>query len=99
MAERNPTKQARLLSLQKIAAKNAATRGGLVLGAEQAHAFAMSLTLHKIKGIEDLTDNNYASWSKQVRGALDVISFKPFLKDIYYEDMTIAPEINDINRK
>ncbi|OAV97557.1 hypothetical protein PTTG_25997 [Puccinia triticina 1-1 BBBD Race 1] len=59
----------------------------------------MSLTPNKIKGIEDLTEDNYSSWSKQVTGALKIIYFDPHLQDKYYEDYTVGPEINKINRR
>jgi hypothetical protein len=91
--------QARIKTAQKNAKKNAANRGGLVLGANQAHAFAMSSTLNKTKGINDLTNKNYQSWSKQIQGALDIIFFDNYLTNVHHEDITVNPRINHINQK
>ncbi|KAI7967712.1 hypothetical protein MJO29_000989 [Puccinia striiformis f. sp. tritici] len=44
----------------------ASKHGGLVLGADQAHTNGILAALNKLKGIEDLTDNNFISWHKQV---------------------------------
>ncbi|OAV86701.1 hypothetical protein PTTG_29767 [Puccinia triticina 1-1 BBBD Race 1] len=73
--------QARIQNAQKLAAKNALNRGGLVLGANQAHAFAMSSTLNKVKGIDDLTDSNYTTWSNQLGGALNLIFLANYILD------------------
>jgi hypothetical protein len=70
-----------------------------VLGADQAHAFALSATLNKIKGIDNLTNNNYLSWSKQVKGALGIIFFDQYLLDTNFEDFTVGNKINDINKR
>jgi hypothetical protein len=66
MSKQSISEQVQNQNAQKTAAKNAANRGGLVLGADQAHTFAMSSMLNKINGIDNLTNNNYTSWLKQV---------------------------------
>jgi hypothetical protein len=93
------SERARIRALQKNAVKNAASCGGLVLGANQAHAFALSATLNKIKGINNLTNNNYLSWSKQVKGALGIIFFDQYLLNANFEDFTVGNKINDINKR
>ncbi|KAA1099102.1 hypothetical protein PGTUg99_018802 [Puccinia graminis f. sp. tritici] len=59
--------------LQKNVIKNASHRGGMILSNDQAHAFGISATLNKIKGIEALTDNNFMVWSRQVIGSLEIL--------------------------
>ncbi|KAI7939398.1 hypothetical protein MJO29_014134 [Puccinia striiformis f. sp. tritici] len=75
----------------------ASKRGGLVLGAEQAHAIGISAALNKLKGIENLTDRNFISWRQQIIGQLDSIQFNAYLGDHDYENIDVGPEINDIN--
>jgi hypothetical protein len=98
MSEQSQSEQTRIQNAHKSAAKNASNRGGLVLGADKAHAFTMSSMLHKIKGIDDLSDKNYTSWLKQVMRQLNSIFFDSYLTDIYYEDNEIELSINHINR-
>jgi hypothetical protein len=43
------SEQTRIQGIQKAATKNVMNQAGLVLGVDQAHAFAMSVTLNKIK--------------------------------------------------
>ncbi|KAI7933351.1 hypothetical protein MJO29_016913 [Puccinia striiformis f. sp. tritici] len=52
----------RIRAAQKVAATNALKSGGLVLGADQAHAIGISAALNKLKGIDDLTDTNFIGW-------------------------------------
>jgi hypothetical protein len=98
MSEQSRSIPTQIRNAQKTAAKNAANRGGLVLGADQAHAFTMSSMLNKIKGIDDLSDNNYTSWSKQVMGQMNSIFFDSYLTDVHYEDYEVEDTINRINR-
>jgi hypothetical protein len=93
------SEQTRIRGIQKAATKNAMNRGGLVLGVDQAHAFAMSATLNKIKGIDDLNDSNYKSWVHQINGALNTIYFNSYLYDVKYDDWSIDKGVNDINCK
>ncbi|OAV97618.1 hypothetical protein PTTG_26015 [Puccinia triticina 1-1 BBBD Race 1] len=90
--------QLRIQNAQKLASKNAINRGGLVLGADQAHAFAMSSMLNKVKGIEDLTDKNYTIRCCQVGGSLNSIFLANYLLDINFTDLSVVPAINEINR-
>ncbi|KNE89118.1 hypothetical protein PSTG_17424 [Puccinia striiformis f. sp. tritici PST-78] len=60
----------------------ASKHGGLVLGADQAHTNGILAALNKLKGIEDLTNNNFISWHKQVIGQLSTIHFDPYLSDV-----------------
>lgn len=74
-------------------------QGSLILGNNQAHTFAMSSTLNKIKGIKNLTNKNYTLWAKQVLGELNVIYFDTYLLDIYNEDYSVESGVNVINWK
>ncbi|KNF06204.1 hypothetical protein PSTG_00712 [Puccinia striiformis f. sp. tritici PST-78] len=62
MADNPQTEQQRIRAIQDASAAMASKRGGLVLGAEQAHAIGISAALNKLKGIENLTDRNFISF-------------------------------------
>ncbi|KNE91265.1 hypothetical protein PSTG_15290, partial [Puccinia striiformis f. sp. tritici PST-78] len=74
----------------------ASKHGGLVLGADQAHTIGILAALNKLKGIEDLTNNNFISWQKQVIGQLSTIHLDPYLSDVSYKNIDVGPEINDV---
>jgi hypothetical protein len=71
----------------------------MILSNDQAHAFGISSTLNKIKGIEALTDNNFMVWLRQVIGSLKILFLHGYLIDKFYEDNGVSLDINNINRR
>ncbi|KAI7967029.1 hypothetical protein MJO29_000306 [Puccinia striiformis f. sp. tritici] len=98
MADNPQTEEQRIRAIQQASAEMASKRGGLVLGADQAHAIGISAALNKLKGIDNLTDKNFISWRQQIIGQLDSIQFNSYLGDHDYENINVGPEINNINR-
>jgi hypothetical protein len=88
-----------LIEIQKNAIKNASHCGGMILSNDQAHAFGISATLNKIKGIEALTDDNFMVWSRQVIGSLEILFLHGYVVDKFYEDSGVSHDINNINRR
>ncbi|EFP75813.1 uncharacterized protein PGTG_01144 [Puccinia graminis f. sp. tritici CRL 75-36-700-3] len=88
-----------VIEIQKNVIKNASHRGGMILSNDQAHAFGLSGTLNKIKGIESLTDSNFMVWSRQILGSLEILFLHGYVVDKFYEDNGVSHDVNNINRR